>query len=241
MKSETDESGKQLVTYIQDASKSICVPVPSFDHDSLQITKIKEEVEVEDCSLMMRIENETEPHYTSTVHTAHRDEPHMDDQPNNTLSLIKLVKSESSEHIVECGKRFILTSQLGRHMLHQNSCSQCDKRFTWPWMLKRHMLIHTGDTHHACPECDKRFTQAGHLKRHMLIHTGDKHHVCQECEKRFTQAGDLKKHMLIHTGDKQHACPECDKRFTQAGHLKRHVLIHTEDKQHLCSECNKRL
>ena len=34
---------------------------------------------------MMSIENETEPQYTSIIRTAHRDEPHMDDQPNNTL------------------------------------------------------------------------------------------------------------------------------------------------------------
>ena len=122
IKSETDESGEQWDTYIQDASKDICVPLSSFDHDSLQITNIKEEVEAEDCSLMMSIGNETEPHYTSTIHTAHRDEPHMDDEPNNTLSLIKLIKSESSEHIVESGKRFMLSSQLDRHMFHQHLC-----------------------------------------------------------------------------------------------------------------------
>ena len=201
MKSETDESGEQLVTYIQDASKDIYVPVSSFDHDSLQITKIKEEVEAEDCSLMMSLDNETEPHYTSTIHTAYHDEPHVDDQPNNTLSLIKLVKSESSEHIVEFGKRFVLTSQLDRHMLHQ----------------------------HVCPECDKRFTRAYHLKTHMLIHTG-KQHLCPECSKRFALASSLKRHMLIHTGEKQHACPVCDKRFTRAYHLKDHMLIHTEGK-----------
>ena len=60
-----------------------------FHHLTTNICKkiniIKEEVEAEDCSLMMSIENETEPHYTSTIHNAHCDEPHMDDQPNNTL------------------------------------------------------------------------------------------------------------------------------------------------------------
>ena len=111
-KKDTDESVNQFNTYIQDASRDNCVPVSSLDYESLQNTKIKEEVEAEDCSLMMNIENETEPHYTSTIRTAHRDELNMDDQPNNTLSLIKLMKSESSEHIVESGKRFILTSQL---------------------------------------------------------------------------------------------------------------------------------
>ena len=111
-KSDTDESVNQFDTYIQDASKDNCVPVSSFDYKSLQITKIKEEVKAEDCSLMLSIENETDSHYASTIHTAHRDEPNMDDQPNNTLTLITLMKSESSEHIVESGKRFILTSQL---------------------------------------------------------------------------------------------------------------------------------
>ena len=75
IKSDADESVNQFDRSIQDASKDSCVPVSSFDYESLQITKIKEEVKAEDCSLMMRIKNETEPHYTSTIHTAHRDEP----------------------------------------------------------------------------------------------------------------------------------------------------------------------
>ena len=210
IKSDTDESVNQFNTYIQDASKDVSL----FDYESLQITKIKEEVEAEDCSLMMSIENETEPQYTSTIHTAHRDEPNMDDQPNNTLSLIKLMKSESSEHIVESGKSCILTSQLDRHMLHQHLCPECDKMFALAGDLTIHMLTHTGGKQHVCPACDKRFTQVGHLRDHILIHTGDKHHVCPECDKRFTQAGHLKRHMLIHTGEKQHVCPECDKRFS---------------------------
>ena len=48
IKSDTDESVNQFDTYIQDASKDNCVPVSSFDYESLQITKIKEEVEAED-------------------------------------------------------------------------------------------------------------------------------------------------------------------------------------------------
>ena len=95
--------------------------------------------------------------HTSTVHTAHRDEPNMDDQPNNTLSRIKLMKSESSEHIVKCGKRFILTSQLDRHVLHQHLCPECDKMFAQAGILTIHMLTHTGENQHACPDCDKRF------------------------------------------------------------------------------------
>ena len=55
IKSETDESGEYFDTDIKDASKDICVPVSSFDHESLQISKIKEEVNADDCSLMMRI------------------------------------------------------------------------------------------------------------------------------------------------------------------------------------------
>ena len=58
------------------------------------------------------------------------------------------MKSESSEHILESGKRYILTNQLDQHMLHQHLCQECDKRFTLPWMLKRHILIHTGDKGH---------------------------------------------------------------------------------------------
>ena len=92
---------------------------------------------------MMRIVNETEPHYSSTIHTAHSDEPNMDDQPNNTLSLIKLMKSESSKHIVESGKRFILTSQLGRDMLHQHVCPVCEERCTRAGDLTIHIPVGT--------------------------------------------------------------------------------------------------
>ena len=145
-----------------------------------KITKIKEEVEAEDCSLMMSNDNENEPHHTSTIHSAHRDEPHMDNQPNNMLSLIKLMKSEFSEHVVERDKRCILTSQLDRHILHQHVCPECDKGFTQARNLTKHMLIHTGDKQHACPHCDKRFTEAGNLKRHILIHTGEKQHACPD-------------------------------------------------------------
>ena len=101
IKSETDESVEQHDTYLQDASKDICVPLASFDHESLQIRKIKEEVIADDCSLMMMIEKEIERGYISTIHTSYHDEPHMDYQPNSALSLVnKCIKSESFEHIV---------------------------------------------------------------------------------------------------------------------------------------------
>ena len=57
----------QFYTYMQDASKDNCIHVSSFDYESLQITKIKEEVEAEDCSLILSIEHETDPHYTSVA------------------------------------------------------------------------------------------------------------------------------------------------------------------------------
>ena len=68
IKSEINESGEYFDTDMQDASTDICVPLSSFDHASLQISKIKEEVNADDCSLMMRIEKETGPDYKYSPH-----------------------------------------------------------------------------------------------------------------------------------------------------------------------------
>ena len=248
LKSETDESGEQLDTYLQNASKDTCVPVSSFDHESLPISHIKKEDNADDCSLMMRIEQEAEPDYISTVHTAYRDEPHMDDQPNNTLSPVnKCIKSESSEHIVHHHTNMDMTIYAQQHIekasvvIEMFSAAK-GQRYGKNSTLNQYMLTttHTGEKQHTCPDCDKRFTRAGGVKQHMLIHTGEKQHACPDCDKRFTQAGHLKGHMLIHTEEKQHACPDCDKRFTRAGGLKQHMLIHTGEKQHACPDCDKR-
>ena len=123
IKSETDVSGEQFDTDLQDASKDICVPLSAVGHESLQISKIREEVNADDCSLMMRIEKETEPVYISAILTAYRDEPHMDDQPNSALPLVKkCIKSECLEHIVHHHSDMDMTIYAQQQLRNSISC-----------------------------------------------------------------------------------------------------------------------
>ena len=170
IKYETDESGEQFDTDLQDASKDICVPLSSFDHESLPISKIKEEVNADDCSLMMRIEKGTEPDYISTIHTAYCDEPHMVDQPNSSLSLVnKCIKSESSEHIVHHHTNMDMTIYAQQHF-EETAPVVIDSIFSNSTTGQCHINIDTVTTEvskestHSCPKLNHESDNLCHIE-----------------------------------------------------------------------------
>ena len=267
IKSATDESGEQFDTDLQDASKDICVPLSSFGHESLQISKIKEEVNADDCSLMMRIEKETEPGYRSTVHTAYCDEPHMDDQPNSALSLVhKYIKSESSEHIVHHHTAMDMTIYAQQHI--ETAPVVIDSEFsnsTTDQCRINTDTVKTGVSKSStqyCPKlnhesdnlCHIEVFSAANVNQAKLSHTKVNPHVLPECGQQYGQNFHLNRHMF--TDAEENRCfdikitqtsrptphiltnsVECDNNCKQTDGLVQHMLVPVREEAYDCPEC----
>ena len=267
IKSETNESGEHFDTDIKYASKDICVPLSSFDHASLTITKTKEEVNADDCSLLMRIEKETEPDNISTIQTAYSDEPHMDDLPNNTLSFINTcITSQSSEHIVHHRTNMDVYVQ----QQIETPSVVIDSEFNSP-KGQCHINSDTIKTEVSlspqnevrlstqyCPKQNHESDNIGHIDVFSAAdvnqNTKVNPHVSPACGQRYVRNSHLNQYMLTDAEEKnrcnnkyahtsslgQHRlakCVPCDKNCTQTFDRNQHLLAHARDKTYACPQC----
>ena len=245
IKSETDEKGEQFDTDLQDASKDTCVPLSSFDHESLQVSKIKEEVNADDCSLMMSNEKETERGYISTVHTTYCDETHMVDQPNSALTLVnKCIKSESSEHIVHQHTDMDMTIY-GRQQI-ETAPVVIDSEFSNSSTYQCHFNTNTVKTEvstsstQSCPTlnhksdnfCHIEVFSAANVNHAKLSRTKVNPHVSPECGQLYGTKIHLNQHML--TDSEEKLC--CDKQITQTSNFSPHILTNSADCDKNCTQ-----
>ncbi|XP_062841757.1 zinc finger and BTB domain-containing protein 47 [Trichomycterus rosablanca] len=145
----------------------------------------------------------------------------------------------------QCGKRFILESELLLH--HQTSCEKniqcvtCGKEFKKLWSLHEHNKVVHGyaEKKFSCEVCEKKFYTMAHVRKHMVAHTKDMPFTCETCGKSFKRSMSLKVHSLQHSGEKPFRCENCSERFQYKYQLRSHMSIHIGHKQFMCQWCGK--
>ncbi|KAL1782700.1 NK-tumor recognition protein isoform X1 [Sigmodon hispidus] len=145
----------------------------------------------------------------------------------------------------QCGKRFLLESELQLH--RQTDCERniqcitCGKAFKKLWSLHEHNKIVHGyaEKKFSCEICEKKFYTMAHVRKHMVAHTKDMPFTCETCGKSFKRSMSLKVHSLQHSGEKPFRCENCSERFQYKYQLRSHMSIHIGHKQFMCQWCGK--
>lgn len=163
---------------------------------------------------------------------------------------IKRVHLKEKPHSCEkpdCGKSFLLLSELTRHRLYGHNadlsflCAECGKGYNNQYLLKTHMNVHAGVKSFACdyPGCGKTFFTGSGQHLHKSTHEPGRRISCTwpDCKTTSGSAGDMRKHMRIHTGEKPFFChyEGCGMSFNASTTRKRHItVIHLNQRPFQC-------
>ena len=234
------ETGEQFDTDMQDISKDKHVPVSSFDHASLLIRKIKEEVNVDDSSPQLCGESEIEPDYISahTTQTAYCGEPQEEGQSHNAFLLVnKCIKSDLSDHNI-----YDTTMDAQRKMkeapvvidseFRNSTTGQCQISSDIIKSEFSHTHMHVIESTQTSQDekyednnlCPIEIFPTASVNQTDITHTAVNSQTSPEFDLRYGHTSYPKKYMSTPIGKRQHACPECDKHFTQAGNLHGHMF-----------------
>ncbi|XP_021113529.1 zinc finger and BTB domain-containing protein 47 isoform X4 [Heterocephalus glaber] len=169
----------------------------------------------------------------------------------------------------QCGKRFLLESELVLH--RQTNCERNIQPAPWshPWGSPRcraQVLMVSVDCacgglpvyprsaarrgqrrgrsplNVQCVTCGKAFKKLWSLHEHNKIVHGyaEKKFSCEICEKKFYTMAHVRKHMVAHTKDMPFTCETCGKSFKRSMSLKVHSLQHSGEKPFRCENCSER-
>ncbi|XP_066287850.1 zinc finger protein 420-like isoform X2 [Branchiostoma lanceolatum] len=144
----------------------------------------------------------------------------------------------------KCNKRFLLPSQLNRHLkVHEGySCrvQDCEATFDKWSVLQAHMKEqHPRKTSHKCDVCGKEFSMQCRLTQHALIHSPSRDvFPCpfNNCKRSYTKMSNLKTHIQsYHESRRPYSCTQqdCSKTFSHEISLRRHVKAVHDDKTSL--------
>ena len=133
----------------------------------------------------------------------------------------------------QCDYKSLTKHELRRHKNYKHtqikkySCPDCGKGFVETSHLRRHMLIHSGERPWPCSQCPLFFQSKFHVDRHVRVHTGEKPYICPTCEQGFTQHGSLKDHMMTHhkspEEQERFSCNFCTSSYTRNAELRKHT------------------
>ena len=143
-----------------------------------------------------------------------------------------------------CGKSFVRSFNLKRHLVRIHSAEEKSDECTTPdqTILNKEIFCpqapDLGDIH-PCGVCHKVFSKRAYLRQHLHVHSGQQHH-CTLCNKAFSSKKGLWVHMFTHQGVKPHQCKICEKRFATKPVLLRHLLLHEEERRFQCNVCLKK-